>query len=69
MRSNAPEQRHSGEDLAILSQRKATYHAAKKANPARWSKNIRNWEWQAEAYLNPDKSNMTPPNNTANSVH
>jgi len=64
-----PEQRHSGEDLAILRQRKATYHAAKKANPARWSKAIRNWEWQAEAYLNPDKSNMTPPNNTANSVY
>jgi transposase InsO family protein len=64
-----PEQRHRGEDLAILSQRKATYSAAKKANPARWSKEIRNWEWQAEVYLNPDKSSTTPSNYTASSVH
>ena len=32
------EQRHNGEDQAILNTRKATYSAAKEANPARWSK-------------------------------
>lgn len=64
-----PEQRHNGEDRAILDQRKATYQAAKIANPARWSKDIRNWDWQAEVYLNPDKPNTTLAKNTANTVH
>ncbi len=39
------------------------------ANPARWSKDIRNWEWQAEVYLNPDKPNTALSNVAANSVH
>ncbi len=64
-----PEQRHRGEDPAILSKRKTTYNAAKKANPARWSKEIRNWEWQAEVYLNPNKPSNTPSNCRTNSVH
>ena len=64
-----PAQRHNGEDIAILSQRKATYQAAKMANPARWSKDIRKWDWQDEVYLNPDKPNTTLSQNTADSVH
>lgn len=64
-----PEQRHNGEDKALLAQRKATYNAAKKANPARWSQQIRNWEWIAEVFLNPDKPNSTPANGTAERVH
>jgi putative transposase len=64
-----PGQRHKGQDIEILSQRKATYQAAKMANPARWSKDIRNWEWQAEVYLNPDKPNTTLSKNTTNCVH
>lgn len=50
-----PAQRHTGEDKAILSRREAVYQAAKAKNPERWSQNTRNWEWQAEVYLNPDK--------------
>jgi len=49
-----PDQRHSGEDKAILKTREATYLAAKKANPERWSGEIRQWEWQETVALNPD---------------
>ena len=52
-----PAQRHAGEDKAILKQRQVTYEAAKAKNPARWSKNTRNWEWPSVVYLNPDKPN------------
>jgi putative transposase len=64
-----PEQRHSGQDQAILNVRKATYSGAKEANPARWSKEIRNWEWQAEVFLNPDKPTTQQTNCTTNSIH
>lgn len=51
-----PEQRHQGEDVAILATRKATYEAAKARYPERWQgRNIRNWEPIGSVYLNPDK--------------
>ena len=50
-----PAQRHNGEDQAILAQRQAVYETARAKNPARWRKNTRNWEWQSEVFLNPDK--------------
>ena len=37
-----PNQRHAGEDIAILERRKAVYEAAKAKHPARWSRNIGN---------------------------
>ena len=51
-----PGERHRGEDMAILEQRKAVYEAARKAHPERWSGDIRNWERPATVTLNPDKS-------------
>lgn len=51
-----PEQRHRSEDVAILAQRKAIYEEAKKANPERWSRDIRNWEKIETVTLNPHKS-------------
>ena len=50
-----PMQRHTGRDKAILENRKATYLKAKSKHPERWSKNIRNWDWQEIVYLNPNK--------------
>ena len=41
-----PIQRHAGEDREILIKRQAVYNAAKAKNPARWSQDTRNWEWQ-----------------------
>lgn len=38
-----PEQRHRGEDAAILAQRKRVYEKAKKRHPERWSGETRNW--------------------------
>jgi len=50
-----PEQRHRGEDIAILKARDDVYQQAKKSNPIRWSGETRNWEPVIEVYLNPDK--------------
>jgi len=48
-----PEQRHQGEDLAILKQRKHVYEEAKKQNPERWSGTTRNWDHELLVKLNP----------------
>lgn len=50
-----PAQRHAGEDIAILAQRKRVYEQARQKNPSRWSGNTRNWEPVAEVTLNPVK--------------
>ncbi len=50
-----PEQRHQGEDVAILAERKQVYLNAQSKNPERWSGNIRNWEPVSVVYLNPEK--------------
>ena len=51
-----PGQRHRGEDIAVLAQRKVLYEAAKKACPERWSGNIRDWKPLRTVTLNPQKS-------------
>ena len=50
-----PEQRHSGEDRALLKQREALYHEARERHPERWSRGTRTWQWQAEVTLNPER--------------
>ena len=50
-----PSERHSGRDNAILKRRSDVYQQAKRANPQRWSGNIRNWEKIDSVYLNPEK--------------
>jgi putative transposase len=50
-----PEQRHRGEDIAILAKREEVYKAAKAANPSRWSGETRNWTRQDTMTLNPEK--------------
>lgn len=47
-----PNERHYKEDICIFKNRKATYIAAKKLNPNRWSRNIRNWDYINEVVLN-----------------
>ena len=51
-----PEQRHRGEDAAILTERKRVYLNAQSQNPSRWSGTIRNWEPITVVYLNPEKT-------------
>jgi len=48
-----PEQRHSGEDVAILEQRKRVYEEAKKRRPERWSGKTRDWDHETVVNLNP----------------
>ncbi|VEG87698.1 putative transposase [Yersinia pseudotuberculosis] len=50
-----PLQRHTGEDKALLAQRDKVYQAARAANPKRWSRQTRNWEWQESVTLNPER--------------
>lgn len=50
-----PGQRHWGEDIAILEQRRQLHEAAKIQCPSRWSGKMRNWEPVNTAYLNPGK--------------
>jgi len=49
-----PSQRHAGHDAAILAHRAAVYRAAKRRNPSRWSRDIRNCEPVATVRLNPE---------------
>ncbi|MBE9525375.1 MAG: transposase, partial [Proteobacteria bacterium] len=51
-----PGQRHRGEDIQILANRKQVYLEAKLRSPNRWSGDIRNWDRINEVYLNPEKS-------------
>ncbi len=48
-----PAQRHNGEDIEILKQRKRVYEDVKKQYPERWSGETRNWCHEAVVMLNP----------------
>ncbi len=48
-----PVQRHTGEDIAILEQRRELYEQARKKHPERWSGDTRNWQHEAKVKLNP----------------
>ncbi len=50
-----PSQRHQGQDKALLEKRHALYLAARLARPERWRNATRNWSWQNEVQLNPDR--------------
>lgn len=64
-----PAQRHSGEDRAVLERRQAVYAAAQAENPARWRNNTRNWQYQSEVFLNPDKPIKVVSASRLNTVH
>jgi len=49
-----PVQRHSGAERSILVNRVTVYEAAKQRNPARWSRETRNWTPVGEVWLNPE---------------
>ena len=51
-----PEQRHSGQDNAVLAHRRVVYETAKEARPERWkNRSVRNWKPVKEVWLNPSK--------------
>ena len=54
-----PTQRHAGEDRAMLHARTQVYELARQENPARWSKNTRNWRFVEAVHLNPETPEKT----------
>lgn len=50
-----PNQRHTGEDVAILAARRKLYENARKQHPERWARKTRNWDKTELVELNPDK--------------
>jgi transposase InsO family protein len=53
-----PEQRHSGQDAAILAARHQVYLQAQQRNPARWSGPTRNWSPAGPVTLNPERERV-----------
>lgn len=53
-----PSQKHTGEDIQLMENRRHVYQAAKLKNPSRWSGNIRNWSAITEVTLNPEKKEV-----------
>ncbi len=50
-----PASKHQGLDKAILAKRRATYENARKRNPNRWSRDVRNWSHIEVVELNPGR--------------
>ena len=50
-----PEQRHRGEDRALLASRHQVYERARAARPERWSGRTRNWTPVGAVWLNPER--------------
>ena len=50
-----PEQRHRGEDCALLASRHQVYQRARAVRPERWSGRTRNWHPVGAVWLNPER--------------
>jgi putative transposase len=51
----SPAQRHAGDDHAILAARHTLYAQARERNPARWSRDTRDWTPIGAVTLNPER--------------
>lgn len=54
-----PDNRHFGKEENILKNRRKVYEKARKQNPCRWAKRVRNWNSVKEVWLNPKKKDET----------
>jgi transposase InsO family protein len=54
-----PAQRHAGQDILVLAQRKRLYERARRARPDRWTNTTRNWEPIETVVLNPERLEIT----------
>ena len=54
----SPQQRHAGEDRAILAARRQLYAQAQQRHPARWSGSTRNWSHIDVVTLNPERDEL-----------
>jgi putative transposase len=55
-----PAQRHAGQHITVLAERKEVYEEARRNNPERWSGQVRDWQPVAEVVLNPTASTRRP---------
>ena len=54
-----PEQRHAGQDAALLEARRRLYERAREQHPERWSRACRNWTPVGPVELNPGSATHT----------
>ena len=54
----SPQQRHTGEDQAILAARHALYKQVKQRHPARWARHTRDWSPVGAVTLNPERDSV-----------
>jgi putative transposase len=54
----SPQQRHTGQDQAILAARQILYRQARQRNPARWSGATRDWSLIDVVTLNPERDEV-----------
>ena len=70
LRYVTPEQRHAGEDPALLASRHTLYQAARQHHPKRWSRDTRNWSPIGPVTLNPERDEVvTATTDSAESMH
>jgi putative transposase len=50
-----PDERHRGQDVAILANRHALYQEARDRHPERWARETRNWSPTGAVHLNPER--------------
>ena len=53
-----PQQRHCGDDHALLAARHALYTQARALNPGRWSRHTRDWSPVHVVTLNPERDSI-----------
>ena len=53
-----PDQRHFGQEEAILANRQRVYEEARRRNPERWSGPVRDWTPVGEVRLNPERQTV-----------
>jgi transposase InsO family protein len=56
-----PDQRHFGEEHAVLERRRVLYERARGASPKRWTNATRNWTAISQVVLNPERSPTDRP--------
>ena len=54
----SPQQRHTGEDQAVLAARHALYTKARERHPARWARHTRDWSPMGPVTLNPERDSV-----------
>ena len=54
-----PDERHDGREAAVLANRVQVYERARRANPNRWSRGMRDWSPAPAVFLNPKHEEQT----------